>query len=99
VTEGNAVSGSPITIFTRSVRATANTGDPGPTNAPNSTDFPTISPSKGATTDVSRSATSASLVSARAAVTWLRVESYWACAPSKSALVMLWLAKRRVARS
>ena len=93
------MSGTPITIFTRSVRATTNTGDPGPTNAPSSTAFSTISPSKGATTDVSRSATSASLVSARAAFTWLCVASYWACAPSKSALVMLWLAKSRVARS
>ena len=93
------MSGTPITIFTTSVRATANTGAPGPTNAPSSTAFSTISPSKGATTDVSRSAISASLVSARAAVTWLCVASYWACAPSKSALVRLWLAKSRVARS
>ena len=44
-----------------SVLATTNAGIPEPTNEPSSTAFLTISPSKGATTDVSRSAISASL--------------------------------------
>ena len=60
------MSGTPTTIFTMSVLATANAGIPGPTNAPSSTAFFTISPSKGAIRDVSRRAISASLVKARA---------------------------------
>ena len=89
VTAGSAVSGTPMTIFMRSVLARTKTGDPGPTNEPSSTVFFTMSPSNGATTEVSRRAISASLVSARAACTWLCVASNWARALSKSTFVML----------
>ena len=65
-TERTTVSGTPTTIFTASVLATANAGTPGPTKAPSSTAFFTMSPSKGAIRDVSRRAISASLVKARA---------------------------------
>src|ERR1019366_7402051 len=68
-----------------------NAGTPGPTNAPGSTAFFTMSPSKGAIREVSRRAISASLVRARADFSCSWLAWYCARAESKSGFLRLWV--------